>query len=352
VNPSQDPRPEAAPATGVEIRPMEEIDVPAVVALLERALGPAPGGADRRPLFEWKHLANPFGRSVALVAESDGALVGVRTFMRWGLRTADGGSVQAVRAVDTATTPGVRRRGVFSSLTRAGLDRCRDEGVAMVFNTPNAKSLPGYLKMGWREVARWPMWLRVRRPVRLAGAALRRDLRSGPAVAPSGPDGGVPVPASAVIGRPGLEDLLAGAGPSSGLSTARSVEFLRWRYAGGPLPYHALAAGDPLRAVVIGRVRSRGSLTEAVVCEALCRPDAAGDMAGLLRAFPRLAGADHAVASTGPAWPARRALAMAGYRRLPRAGMTFVVRPVGGTIDPDPLDSASWSLQLGDLELF
>ncbi len=329
---------------------MDDADLPAVVDLLERALGKAPGGVDRRALFEWKHLANPFGRSVALVAEADGVLAGVRTFMRWGLRTAEGGSVQAVRAVDTATAPEVRRRGVFSSLTRAGLERCRAETVAFVFNTPNAKSLPGYLKMGWREVARWPMWLRVRHPARLAGAALRRDLRSGPAVAVTGST--ELVPGSAMAGWPGLADLLAAAMPLTGLSTARSPEFLRWRYAEGPLPYHALGAGDPLRAVVVGRVRSRGSLTEAVVCEALCRPDAAADLAGLLRAFPRLAGADHAVASVGPAWPARRALALAGYRRLPRAGMTFVVRPVKEDVAPDPLDRASWSLQLGDLELF
>ncbi len=69
----------------VHTRPMEDGDVPAVVRLLDEALGPAPGGVDRRELFEWKHLRNPFGRSIALVAEAGGDVVGLRSFMRWRL---------------------------------------------------------------------------------------------------------------------------------------------------------------------------------------------------------------------------------------------------------------------------
>lgn len=331
---------------------MDDGDVDAVVELLRRALGPAPGGVDRRELFEWKHLRNPAGRSVALVAEERGRLVGVRTLMRWRLRGPGGVEVAAARAVDTATAPEVRRRGVFSSLTRAALDRCREDGVVLVFNTPNRSSLPGYQKLGWREVARWPMWLRVRNPVRLAGAAARRDLRSGPAVAPAGAGGRTVATAEAALSRPGVERLVASGVPPGGLATARTMEFLRWRYSDGPVPYHALAAGDPLRALVVVRVRARGSLTEAVVCDAIGAED---DLAGLLRVVPRAVGADHAVAHFGPAAPVRPVLRSAGYRRLPRAGMTFVVRPVEGpriAPGPDPALPASWALSLGDLELF
>ena len=230
-------------------------------------------------------------------------------------------AIQAVRAVDTATAPEVQRRGVFSSLTRAGLDRCAAEGIPLVFNTPNSKSLPGYLKLGWREVAKWPMWLRVRRPVKMAGAAVRRDLSSGGPVAPG-------------------SDRLRTADELLGRAN------LRWRYAEGPLPYHGLFADDP-PALVLARIRSRGSLTEAVVCEAL---GDSGALSGLLREVPRAAKADHAVAHFGPGSAAHEALRGAGYRRLPKAGMTFVVRPPPGS--PDPLAASSWSLSLGDLELF
>ena len=332
----------------IDVRPMEDDDVDAVVDLLGRALGPGPGGADRRELFVWKHLRNPFGRSIALVAEDEGRLVGVRAFMRWRFGTADGAEVEAVRAVDTATAPEVQRRGVFSSLTRAGLERCAAEGIPLVFNTPNSKSLPGYLKLGWREVAQWPMWLRVRRPVKMAGAAVRRDLSSGGPVAPGSDRLRT---ADELLGRANLEPVSASP-TAAGLSTRRSGAYLRWRYAEGPLPYHGLFADDP-PALVLARIRSRGSLTEAVVCEAL---GDSGALSGLLREVPRAAKADHAVAHFGRGSAAHEALRGAGYRRLPKAGMTFVVRPVEGVSpppgSPDPLAASSWSLSLGDLELF
>jgi hypothetical protein len=240
---------------------------------------------------------------------------------------------------------------VFSALTTRGLERCREDGVAFVFNTPNSKSLPGYLKMGWREVTRWPMWLRVRHPGRLAGAAVRRNLRSGDPVEP--PEGRLPTAAEALAGTADVETAVAATPTQPGYATPRTVEYLWWRYADGPFPYRALLEPGPAPALVIARIRARGSLTEAVVCEALGDP---ATLARALRALPRAAGADHAVAHVGPGSPALAAYRRAGYRRLPRAGMTFVVRPVDGVAlpaaAPDPLLAASWSLSLGDLELF
>jgi predicted N-acetyltransferase YhbS len=327
----------------IRTRPMEDGDVPAIVRLLDEALGPAPGGVDRRELFEWKHLRNPFGRSIALVAEADGTVVGFRSFMRWRLAGAAGArALAAVRAVDTATSPTMQRRGIFSQLTSEALAACEAEGVAMVFNTPNDRSRPGYLKMGWRVVAVWPLWVKPRRPDRLVGAALRRDLRAGPGVAAP--------PASSLI--PARQALSAERAPRGlepeVLHTARSLEYLRWRYAEGPMSYHVLTRGG---ATVIARLRSRGRLREVVVCEALAADGARDDLRELLRILPHEAGADHAVAHLGAGWPGRDELWRAGYVRLPRAGITFTVRPVSAS-EPDPLHAASWSLALGDLEVF
>ena len=160
------------------IRPMRDADLDAVVKLLTTSLGPAPGGADRRALFVWKHLENHFGRSIALVAEDDEGLLGLRAFMRWEF-DGPGGPYRAVRAVDTATHPRAQRRGIFSRLTTAALEACREDGVDLVYNTPNEKSLPGYLKMGWTRVTKWPVSIKVRRPFALASAAVRRDLSAG-----------------------------------------------------------------------------------------------------------------------------------------------------------------------------
>lgn len=336
----------------IAVRAMADADLDAVVDLLYESLGPAPGEVDRRSLFEWKHLGNPFGRSLALVAEMEGRIVGLRAFMRWRFSGPGGEQVPAVRAVDTATSPAVQRRGIFSRLTREALEACEEEGVAFVFNTPNAMSLPGYLKMGWTEVTRWPVRMRVRRPGRVLGAALRRDLRAGQAVPP--PPGSPLRPAGEALALPEVERLVAGAvRPQGRLTTPRIPLFMKWRYGAGPLPYHALTAGDPPDAVAIVRLRSRGRLREAVVCEALSVPGAARRLDGLLRSLPRACGADHAVAHFGPGWPAAEALGTAGYRRVPRARITFTARPVAaGGAGTVALDPASWSLSLCELEVF
>jgi GNAT superfamily N-acetyltransferase len=335
----------------VVLRALEDADVPAAAALMTASLGAAPGGVDREALFRWKHLANPFGRSIAFVAELDGEIVGLRTFMRWRFaRSGQGGEVLAVRAVDTATSPLVQRRGVFSRLTTRALDAAESEGVAFVFNTPNERSLPGYLKLGWHRLADRKLRARVRRPDRLIRAAASRDLGSGAATAP--PTGSQLVPVEEFFADPASVAPFARAQPAPGrLSTPRWEGYLRWRYVAGPLPYAGLAEGSPPAAVAIVRLRGRGSLREAIVCEAVCEPGAESALRRLLARVPSAAGADHAVTHVDDGWPAARVLSRAGYLPLPRVGMHFVVRTVSPT-RPDPLEDASWGLTLGDLELF
>jgi GNAT superfamily N-acetyltransferase len=340
----------------VRLRPMSVGDVPAVVDLLDRTLGAPSVGVARRALFEWKHLGNPFGRSLALVAELDGAVVAFRSFMRWRFVAPDGRVVSAVRAVDTATSPDVQRRGIFTRLTRDALEACAREGVAFVFNTPNARSLPGYLKLGWREVARWPMRIRIRRPVRLLATALRRDLRPGPSLDP--PERSPLVPAAEALARDDVARVVdASPSPMGWLHTPRSMLYLKWRYAAGPLAYRALVAGEPAGALAIVRIRRRGRVREALVVEVLWDPGSRALVPGLLRRVPAAAGADHAIAHAGPGWDLDGDLAAARYRRFRRVAMTFTARLVAPAVGSDdspwsPVDPGSWSLTLGDLEVF
>jgi predicted N-acetyltransferase YhbS len=337
---------------GPRIRQFVDADLPEVIELLDRALGPAPGGVDRRALFEWKHLGNPFGRSLALVAEDDASrIVGLRAFMRWRFALPSGGEVPAVRAVDTATAPELQRRGIFSRLTREALAACNEEGIGFVFNTPNARSLPGYVKMGWTVVTRWPVRVKVRRPLRLAGAALRRDLASGAGL-PPGP-GSPLVPAAEALSRPEVDRIVdEAARPEGRLFTQRTPLFLKWRYGAGPLPYHAITLGEPPEALAVVRLRSRGRLREAVVCEALASRRATRSLTRLLKAVPRACDADHAVAHFGEGWPALGAARAAGYRQVPRAGITFTALPVVEGLATDVLDPRAWSLSLCELEVF
>ena len=154
----------AKTSTSIAIRHFRDDDLPRVLELLRSSLGGGPGGMRTGDFFRWKHLENPFGRSFALIGEADGRLVGFRAFMRWRLSAA-GTAVLAVRAVDTATHPDYQGQGIFSTLTRRSIESLRDE-ADLVFNTPNEKSLPGYLKMGWQIAGKVPVRVRVRRPFR------------------------------------------------------------------------------------------------------------------------------------------------------------------------------------------
>ena len=97
------------------------------------------------------------------VATDGDKIVGLRAFMRWEF--VRGGEVlHAVRAVDTATHPDYQGKGLFTAMTMHGLDVIKDDGIDFVFNTPNDKSRPGYLKMGWQEVGKLPVAIRVAGP--------------------------------------------------------------------------------------------------------------------------------------------------------------------------------------------
>lgn len=120
-------------------------DVPEIVDLLRISLSKI----NTEEHFIWKHFKNPFGKSYGLLACDKEKIVGIRMFMFWNFRK-DENIIKAIRPVDTFTHPEYRGKGIFKKLTLSGLDYCKEK-YDIVFNTPNNKSLPRYLKMGWHE---------------------------------------------------------------------------------------------------------------------------------------------------------------------------------------------------------
>jgi GNAT superfamily N-acetyltransferase len=336
---------------GVSVRPFVEDDLPRVLELLDASLGGGPAGRRPPELFRWKHLDGPFGPSFMLVATRDDRLVGLRAFMRWRF-VAHGRTVRAARAVDTATHPDHQGMGIFRRLTLALLDAVADE-VDLVFNTPNAKSGPGYLKMGWREVGRVPVAVRVRRPLRLLGRGRGvAPVRAGRAAAPP------PVlaePAEAVLEGGEEVAALLGREPAtpSRLHTPRDLAYLRWRYGAAPLlGYRAVVErrDGELAGLAIFRVRPRGRLWESTVVEVL----AGGDrrVAGrLLRRVAAAAPVDHLTLHAPAGSPPARAALGGGFLPSP-AGIRLVANPRRPDIRPDPTGLGAWALSLGDLEVF
>lgn len=310
----------------------------AILALCRSSLGWSEDDPDEA-FFTWKHDQNAFGVSPVWVAETeDGALAGLRVFLRWRFREPSGATVTAVRAVDTATHPDFRGRGIFSKLTLGALPELADEGVGMVFNTPNDKSMPGYLKMGWSTVGKVPVGARlgslsgVRR---LAGARTAANLWSEP----------VTFGESAIdefADREATAELLASVPRPARFATDRTPEFLAWRYGFEPLHYRVLRLGDRLaEGVVVFRVRRRGPALEVAVCDVIAPPGARIGRA--FRRIGRAVGGDYLLATAATAGPA------AGF--VPAAGLGPVLtwKPI---CRPGIPAIADLHVALGDIELF
>jgi GNAT superfamily N-acetyltransferase len=321
-------------------------DEPAVLELLGLALGPGPTGRRSPELFRWKHLANPFGRSLMLVAREGDRIIGLRAFMRW--RFAAGGRiVRAARAVDTATHPEFQGRGVFSRLTREAVALlCED--TDLIYNTPNERSGPGYLKLGWRPVGTMGMSVRVRRPLRFLARlpSLRRPVPTSGSL----PEAEAP-PAAEVLAHPGLPALAREGPDNERLGTRRDGAFLRWRYGDAPLDYRAVAVehGGRLTGIAVFRIRFRGGLREASLCDVVvadrrtCRR--------LVRRVVAAADVDHAVCRFPRGSVAGGAALRSGFLSLP-GGPSLVVNQLTADLVPDPTELQSWALTLGDLEVF
>lgn len=335
-------------SAGIDVRPYVDADEDAVLGLLTAALGGGPAGERSPALFRWKHLENPFGRSFMLVAETDGRIVGLRAFMRWEFVSGDR-RLRAVRAVDTATHPDHQGKGIFRRLTLEALEALRDQ-ADLVFNTPNEKSLPGYLKMGWRVVGRVPILIRVRRPFRFATRA--RSWRSTGGLLAMPPSSAA-APAAQLLDE-GIEGLLANREHGHGLATPRDATYLRWRYGSAPLlDYRALSSGDRghFEGLAIFRVRARGALAEATVAETIVRPGGRRVAGELLRKVGASARVDHVACSFPPGSSPDLAARRPPSVRAP-GGMTLVVNILGHDLDPSPMDIRSWALSAGDLEVF
>ena len=334
---------EHAPGDGeVIVRRARPDEREAVVALAGEALGWRPGEPNAE-LFAWKHDRNPFGPSPQWVAELDGRLVGFRTFLRWRFREPEGDVVDAVRAVDTATHPDHQGRGVFRALTLRAVDELRDEGVGFVFNTPNDRSRPGYLKMGWREVGRVPLAVRPAGP-----SALVRMVRARVPAAKWSLPCRVGEPAAAVFGGGGGDDrdlveLLADQPPVTGLVTDRSPAFYAWRYSLDALAYRVVPVGASLRqGFAVFRLRARGGAVECVLCDVVVPGGDRRVADRLVAAVARRTRADYAIRV------GRGTVTGAGFVRLPRQGPVLTWRALRHTTMP-PL--ARWHLSLGDVEL-
>jgi GNAT superfamily N-acetyltransferase len=314
-------------ADTITTRQLDERDVPEVLDLLRASLGEPPLLRRTPELFGWKHFDNPFGPSIAVLAEADDRIVGLRAFMRWDLVSRDGTTVRCVRAVDTATHPDYQRRGIFRRLTEEALELAVAKDVDLVFNTPNEKSGAGYLSMGWKEVG--PVGVMARPSPRLV-----TDRRPGPVTEPE---------RFLAEPKPAIPLAVADRAPR-GLRTPRSDAYLRWRFGSHPSARYFRVDSSDSTAVV--RPNMRKGRRELVVADVFGpRPSSA------IRAATRRSRAGYIAAWFSPGSPERAAAVRSGLVPVPGiTALTLMARPLRD-LEIDVESMASWDLAISDLEL-
>jgi GNAT superfamily N-acetyltransferase len=344
----------------VEIRDYLPGDESQVLALIQRGMGGGPTGTRDKSFWQWKHFLNPFGPSIALVAVHKGSqIIGLRTFMRWRFQ-AGARTINAVRAVDTVTHPDYRRYGVFSTLTRQAVEKVKGSGIDLIFNTPNAVVLPGYLKLGWSLVSRIRPQIKILNyPHFLMGIA-RSRVRRAPSTLPlsSGFFRQEPLSINEFLGRAKSVDQLLQSREQrrdNRLHTASSLEYLRWRYSQHPFIQYKVAFRqdrDGLFGCAIFRPNGRLGMKEIVLSELMLSKNDLDVASGLIKDMVKNLKADYIITFFPERSFEREILRKNGFRNLPLQGINFTVNDLNETSKIQPRESTSWDLSLGDLEVF
>lgn len=242
------------------IREATERDTPEIVSLMRLSLGESLTPKSEQ-YWNWKHVQNPFGRSVVILAEDNGQIVGLRAFMRWDWNF-NGQTFRALRAVDTATHPAYQGKGIFKKLTLSLVDKCTADGYDFIFNTPNEKSRPGYLKMGWDSLGKTSIRIKPVITSFLFGREAAKANSSGTELNDrvwSGIDGLLESYKRDCIGR---------------FHTNYSKDYLVWRYKTVPVAtYHSIMDPSPeARWLMIYRMKEGGSKREMRITDLFVDP--------------------------------------------------------------------------------
>ncbi|WP_418501169.1 GNAT family N-acetyltransferase [Flagellimonas sp.] len=320
----------------INIREAKKSDSAEIVELLKIALGE--GTEKSVANWHWKHYDNPFGKSKIYVATIGPEIVGVRAFMQWKwLEKSTGKELRALRAVDTAVSPDHQRKGIFLTLTNHALEMVREENFDFIFNTPNAKSIGGYLKLGWVLNRRIPVNLLVNPLFWFSSKKKIEKLAEGTVPFLETKNSKFHSPFS-----------------KSDIECAFSIDYFKWRYVDNPLAtYKYFQCNDSV--LVVYRLKVTKKITECRVVDIqLLDPNAHSQIKKALTLLSKrylvVSMADGIVKATLLSSPFFVAL------RLQKKGPNMVTKNVNlpESKYQDLLNTRSpyWGFNLGDMELF
>jgi GNAT superfamily N-acetyltransferase len=332
----------------MQIRPATPHDKPAMIGLLKKSLGEGLIPKSEA-LWDWKHEQNPFGASFVLLAEENGAIIGLRAFMQWQWSW-NGNTYKAIRAVDTATHPDHQGKGIFKKLTLQQLELCKQQGIHFVFNTPNDQSRPGYLKMGWVQQGRMPLKLKVLNPIALAYAIAFKKGKGA-----AGADDPTPVQ----NWHPRVFELMKNYSVEDDhLNTTVSSSYIRWRYADNPL-FRYNYFTDFQNFLLIGRIKSHSFTRELRLVDCMLFNNAASNKhinSLISKAVLPYCKENkiQIISFSGQQYQTyQSALNWMGFIPVQNRGPIVTLRDLNMNEQfPKLLDINNWGYSLGDMELF
>jgi GNAT superfamily N-acetyltransferase len=276
--------------------------------------------------FDWFFDRNPAGPRLLSASDDGEGIIGVLA-MSFARAVVEGRQQLVAFAVHAVTHPRSRGKGVFSTLELRNEERAAEAGAVLALGFTNPMAGPILVgKLGWRDLYRMRLWVRVLRPL----GALRR--RGG---------GGLPPSRGGTLPRFGAEQQGAwrAVQPSWGNGLVRDAVYLNWRYADAPKDYRAFAS--PNGYSVVGHRVFKG-VSATVVCDLVGPP---GEQRGLLRRCLAEARGGADVAIGVPAPDQRRAYLSLGFVPTPQT-----IRVIGKPLHPDAVLPERWYFSLGDTD--
>jgi GNAT superfamily N-acetyltransferase len=246
----------------------------------------------------------------------------------------DGEAEEVAFALDAATHPDYRGRGLWSALELRNEEECARAGAPAVLGFTNPMAGPILVgRLGWRDLT----WLRFwARPVLRRGGRLPRGIQE---IERFGPE---------------VEELYRAARAGWPNHLVRSAEHLNWRYAESPRGYRLLVARGPGGNLdgyaVLGHKRYAGR-DVGVLADLVVRPGAVRAGRSLVRASARSVRRGRVLVALLPApGPTRTALLTSGFVPTHRS-IRFVGKPLREGIEL-PQGRTAWHFSLGDMDIF
>lgn len=310
------------------IRKAENEDIPQIVDLLKQSLGESLLEKSEK-FWKWKHLDNPFGPSPVLVMEENKQLLGVRAFLKWKF-TDSGKQIKAGRAVDTAIHPSFQGKGIFTRLTQQLLEQVTQDGWALIYNSPNKQSLPGYLKMGWETWGKLPIQIK---PILFPKKAQQQEAQDWEQC-------------STLITK--LEQ--GASKPKPGIHTLLAPGYIRWRYEECPLITYSFIT-DGFSYLLLYRLKEGSKGTEFRIVDFFGTEDLKRSEMQQLQDRLKMR-----IQKSGCRWVSISGLYQNSFASLSQGWLPAL--PIGPQVTlrnlnlNSPPSDLPWEWSLGDLELF